>query len=363
MIISEGSLGWFRGWQHRRQHEVNLSSIPDLHGKVALVTGANGGIGKVASQVLAERGAKVYAQHRAFPNQYQHTLMRPSFMACRSQTKADAAIAEIHQQTPTADIEFLAYDASSLEKVHAAGKAFLERDLPLDILLLNAGTIVGEPQASADGLEWIFAVNHLAHFVLVMTVLPAVERAARQHGDVRIVSTTSAGFGLHPDPKSLHLDDAELDVAGKDLWWQGAMPMYGRSKTCNILFTSELSRRLRALPWGKEVRCNACHPGTISTGLNDSLRTSWYFWTLETVVYALAAIPTSHGAINLLYAATSPEIPDKDITGKYLTPYGYVNSAPEGTPATDLKLGTQLWERSVELCGKFVGRLRMPEGL
>ena len=197
---------------------------------------------------------------------------------------------EIRKTDPEADLEYFEYDASSLEKVHSAGRGFLERDLPLDIMLLNAGTIISTPQATKDGLEWVFAVNHLAHFVLVMTVLPALERAARQHDDVRIVTTTSAGFTLHPDPKSLHLEDAELDVTGDDFWWRDTMPMYGRSKTCNILFASELGRRLRALSWGKSVRSNAVHPGTVSTSLNDSLEKGWYVGALEAVVYAFVSV-------------------------------------------------------------------------
>ena len=125
----------------------------------------------------------------------------------------------------------------------------------------------------------MFAINHLAHFILTMTVIPALEKAAREHGDVRITSTTSAGFAMHPDPTSLHISDDELSAESPSVWWKDTMPMYGRSKTCNILFTRELSRRLRATEWGKCVRSNAVHPGTVSTGLNSSVRAgSWYIY-------------------------------------------------------------------------------------
>lgn len=287
-----------------------------------------------------------------------------SFLACRSRSKFDKVAAEIQKEDPSADLQFVEYDASSLEKVHATGRSFLEQNLPLDILLLNAGTIVGEPKPSSDGLEWIFAVNHLAHFALTMTLYPALERAAKEHNDVRVVSTTSAGFNLHPDPQSLHIDDSELEVANKEgLWWKDAMPMYGRSKTCNILFISQLSRRLRSLQWGKAVRCNAIHPGTVPSALNDSLRHSWYFWTLETLVYALAAIPSDQGAVNMLYAGTSDEVREKDITGKYLTPYGYVNSAPDKAAAGNKKLAIELWQRSKELCEKYAPSLDFSKNL
>lgn len=80
-------------------------------------------------------------------------------------------------------------------------------------------------------------------------------------------------------------------VASKRFWWEGAMPMYGRSKTCQILFTKELNRRLRTeTSWGKDVRVNSVHPGTVATGLNKNLKQSWYLRFLESVVYALASV-------------------------------------------------------------------------
>ena len=199
-------------------------------------------------------------------------------------------MAEIRKTDADADLEFLEYDASSLKAVHAAGRGFLRHDLPLDIVLLNAGAIMSEAKASKDGLEWMFAINHLAHFALIMIVMPALEKAARDNGDVRVTSTTSAGFAMHPDAISLHIDDGELDVEGAGLWWKDTMPTYGRSKTCNILFSSELSQRLRVTEWGRCVRSNAVHPGTVSTGLNASVRSSWYFWAAENLVYALFSV-------------------------------------------------------------------------
>ena len=233
------------------------------------------------------------------------SLTRPSrFMACRSQVKAEDAISEIRKQTPKADVHFLPYDASSLSLAHSCGLSFLTHNLPLDILILNAGTITDGPRPTKDGLEPIFATNHLAHWVLTMTLLPALEKAAKLHGDVRVSTTTSAGFNMHPDPESLHVGEAELTVGSDKFWWKGAMPMYGRSKTCNILFAAELSRRLRSkTSWGNNVRSNAVHPGTVGTGLNRSLRTSWYFTLLETFVYAFASVSRFLGSATLLFSS------------------------------------------------------------
>ena len=161
-------------------------------------------------------------------------------------------------------LEFFEYDASSLQGVCNSAKRFVEeKDRRLDILMLNAGTIMDEAKSSGDGVEFLFAVNHLAHFALTMGLMPAMRRAAQQQGDVRIVMTTSAGFSMHPDKHSLHVSDEEIYADGRKgkLWWKGAQPMYGRSKICNILFAKELSRRLRTMEWGKSLRVNACHPG------------------------------------------------------------------------------------------------------
>ena len=145
-------------------------------------------------------------------------------MACRSEAKAQEATKEIRKEDPSANLEFLSYDASSLRAVHEDAGVFVARNTPLDILLLDAGAIVDMPRSSSDGLEWGFAVNHLAHFALVMGLMASLERAAAEaghgDGDVRIVSTTSAGFRMHPDPESLRISDEDLDVGdGYRGWW------------------------------------------------------------------------------------------------------------------------------------------------
>ena len=196
-------------------------------------------------------------------------------MACRSNSKVEEVIAEIRRTDTDAGLEFLQYDASSLQAVHASGIEFLRHDLPVDIVLLYAGAFKSQPEHSEDGLEWVLKINHLAHFALIMTLMPALEKAAREHGDVRITSTTLAGFAMRPEPTSLHIDDDELNVKGPKIWWKDTMPMYGRSKTCNILFSSELSRRLRLTECGHCMRSNAAHPGTVATTLSASVRSSW----------------------------------------------------------------------------------------
>ena len=244
----EGSYGLLYGYQHRNLNAFSVDSIPSLNGKTALVTGSNSGIGKWIALRLAQKGAKVY-------------------LACRSRDKAEAAMKWIREEGERkhAKLEFFEYDANDLSSVYRNAKVFVEKGEKVDILVLNAGTIGDEAKGSKDGVEWLFAVNHLAHFALTMGLMSAIRKACVEgDGDVRVVMTTSAGFSMHPDKRDLHIEDQEvlLGADGKgDIWWKGAMPMYGRSKTCTVLFARELSRRLRSTNWGKNVRVNSCHPG------------------------------------------------------------------------------------------------------
>lgn len=129
-------------------------------------------------------------------------------------------MSQIRAEELDADLEFLFHDASSLSAIHLTTSDFLNQSPAIDILLLNAGVIAETPQVTQDGLEWTFAINHLAHFLLAITLLPALEKAASTNeGDVRVVCTTSAGFRVHPDSYSLHVSDEELDVSGEGGWW------------------------------------------------------------------------------------------------------------------------------------------------
>ena len=136
-----------------------------------------------------------------------------------------------------------------------------------------------------------------AHFLLAVTILPGLAKAAlRPGGDVRAVCTTSAGFRMHPDNDSLHINDEELDVENPKRWWKGTMPMYGRSKTCNILFVADLNSRVRQrTAWEKAMKSNAVHPSTVSTNLNTGLEDSWTK-ILERVVYGLVAVSVLYPA-------------------------------------------------------------------
>jgi NAD(P)-dependent dehydrogenase (short-subunit alcohol dehydrogenase family) len=209
------------------------ADIPDLHGRTAVVTGANGGLGFETARGLARHGAQIV-------------------MAVRNQAKAAAARDSLAHQIHGATLEVIELDLGSLESVQAAATTILETHPVIDILVNNAG-VMGIPHAlTADGIEMQFGVNHLGHFALTAHLLPALLRSEA----ARVVAVTSFGrffaSAVHPgDP---------LMATRYDPWGS-----YGRSKLANLQFAVELNRRLGAA--GAGMQALAADPGFSDTDL------------------------------------------------------------------------------------------------
>ena len=158
-----------------------LDNIPDLHGRVAVVTGANGGLGLVTARALAGAGAHVV-------------------MAARDQPKATAATANIMAQHPEASVEVVELDLASLDSVAAAAVQIQEAHDRIDILVNNAGLMAMPERRTADGFEMQFGVNHLGHWALTAQLMPALLRA----DGARVVSVTSTArqIGRAVDPRT-----------------------------------------------------------------------------------------------------------------------------------------------------------------
>ena len=185
--------------------------IPDQHGRVAVVTGANGGLGLETARALARKGAHVV-------------------MASRNMEKGEAARRDIQAGLPGASLEVMNLDLGSLESVRRFAAAVLAAHPVVDLLVNNAG-IMGTPRAeTVDGFEQQFGVNHLGHFALTAHLLPALARA----GAARVVSVTStARHFRHP------IDTADVHLGGDYDPWRA----YGRSKMANLHFAVELNNR------------------------------------------------------------------------------------------------------------------------
>jgi len=251
------------------------AKIPDQSGAVAVVTGANGGLGLEVARELARKGGHVV-------------------MAARDQAKAEAAVASIRDQVPDASLELQPLDLASQASVREAAKRILAGHGRIDILVNNAGLMGIPERRTEDGFEMQLAVNHLGHFTLTALLLPALLA-----GDgARVVSVTSTGrhAGRPLDPANPHL-------AGDYEPWRA----YGQAKLANVHFALELDRRFRAA--GVSAKSLVVHPGFTNTDLQARSvretgggRSQRFF---RAAVQRFGMTPTQ-GALPLLRAATDP---------------------------------------------------------
>ena len=249
--------------------------IPDQRGRVAVVTGANGGLGLEVARALARRGAAVV-------------------MAVRDQAKGREARAAITAETPDAEVELRELDLASLASVRACADALAADHPRIDLLINNAG-IMGIPErTTVDGFEMQLGVNHLGHFVLTRRLLPALATAPA----ARVVSVTSfARFtGLNVRPANPHL-------RGRYDPWVA----YGQAKLANHLFAGELQRRLAEA--GSDVASLAASPGLSLTNLQAvSVTETGGGWS-QRFFHGLAGrvgMAPDVAARSLLRAATDP---------------------------------------------------------
>ncbi len=295
------------------------ADAPDQTGKVAIVTGANSGIGLEVAQMLAAKNALVV-------------------LACRSSQRAEEAAQRIARAVPTAKLEIRSLDLSALSSVRAFATQLLERHTHVDLLINNAGVMALPYSRTADGFEMQFGTNHLGQFALTALLLPLLERAPAP----RVVSVSST---MHRVGR-LQLDDLQSEKSYRK--W----PAYGRSKLANLLFIYELERRLRAAK--KKTIAVACHPGYASTNLlmvGPSLeKASWVSAFLK-VANRFVAQSAERGALPTLYAATEPSLKG----GEFIGPSGLFElwGAPRvvssNAHSKDEKTAHALWELSEKL--------------
>ena len=283
-----------------------------LQGQTILVTGATSGIGRVAAQSLAQRGARLV-------------------MVGRSPDKTAATVTAIQQATGSAAVEGLLADLSRQSQVRALAEQVRARYPQIDVLINNAGGVFGARQETADGLEMTFAVNHLAYFLLTNLLLANVKAAAQARGSARIINVASRA---HQRVPGLDFDDLQSRRH------YSAFPVYGASKLANLLFTNELARRLA----GTGVTVNALHPGLVSTGFGGNNRS--VFWRLAYVFINRAGRTPEQGADTIIYLATAPEV--AGVTGQYF----YERQAIEPSAAArDPEAARRLWTVSEQLTG------------
>ncbi|CAO3678968.1 unnamed protein product [Umbelopsis vinacea] len=246
--------------------------IPDMTGKVCIVTGSNTGIGKTCALELAKHGAHV-------------------IVASRTPSKGLAAVEEIRSETGNDNVEYLQLDLMSLASVTRFIEAYKAKNLPIHLLINNAGIMANPYTLSDDGIESQFATNHA--------------------NSLNDESKYSPFFA------------------------------YGRSKAANILFTRELTQRLEAQGI-RNIYVNTNHPGFVDSELQRY--TSPF---IQMMLKKLILVSTSEGAITQLYLGTSPEVEQNNIKGKYYIPFG-AEKAPQ-QESTSQENQTLLWDFSEAL--------------
>ena len=290
------------------------SDVPNLSGKVALVTGANTGIGFHTARVMAERGAHV-------------------LLGCRDQEKGNLAIEAIRKPVPEAKVEWVSLDLASLRSISDAAEAIRREHSSLDLLINNAGVMVPPKTKTADGFELQFGVNHLGHFALTGRLLPLL---ARQDG-ARIVNVSSlAHRGGIIDFDDLHAERR-----------YSRMRRYQMSKLANLLHARSLNQKL--LEAGLPARALASHPGGSNTELGRHIGIlRFLFLPLELLMNS-----ASEGALPTLRAATDAFAEG----GTYYGPAGYGEFARGAklvhvdSRAEDFATAERLWKASEVLTG------------
>jgi len=276
-----------------------------IQGKICLITGGTNGIGRATARALARMGATVV-------------------IVGRNAQKTSQVVTEIRAASGNKNVDSLLADLSSQQEIRRLADEFKSKYTHLHVLLNNAGGTFLTRQISVDGIEMTFALNHLAYFLLTNLLLETMKASA----PARIINVSS---DAHSRGK-IDFDNLQGERS------YSSFGPYGSSKLANILFTTELARRLE----GTGVTVNALHPGLTSTGFGKN-NPGFLMKIMGTVIPLIARSPEK-GAETSIYLASSPEV--HNITGKYFVDCNVTQPAPQ---AADTAVARRLWDVSAKL--------------
>lgn len=250
------------------------------------------------------------------------------YLAARTPSKGEAAVAEIEQAVPSAKITFLHLDLSSFGSISAAVRQFTAASSRLDLLINSAGIMATSPGSTKEGYELQFGTNYMGHALLTTLLLPILLSTAQaRESDVRIINVSSEGHILAPRAGIL-FDKSQLEA-------QGTLARYGQSKLANILFTRELASRYPS------ITSVAVHPGLIQTGLYGPIRkANWLVNYATMTIGSLIMATVAVGTLNQLWAAAGKR--NELVSGRYYNPVGMVTTGSKH--AQDPGLAEALWD-------------------
>src|ERR1700676_5595412 len=246
-----------------------------MKGKTVVITGGTSGIGEIAAERLAQMGARIV-------------------LIARDKSRGEVTLALLHERAPGLGHAVHYADLARIPELKRVADEIAHNEPRIDVLINNTGAMFSSRRLTEDGLEYTFALNHMAYFV----VTDGLRERLLASSPARIVSTASAAH------QGARLDFDDLQLAKSF----GPMKAYGRSKLCNILFTRELARRLH----GTGVTANCLHPGFVATRFGDQ---SGGVISRFVGLAKLFAISPEKGAETIVYLASSPAV--AEATGEY----------------------------------------------
>ncbi|HWF22150.1 MAG TPA: SDR family oxidoreductase [Acidimicrobiales bacterium] len=280
----------------------------DMSGKTVVITGGNSGIGTETAVALAGAGARVV-------------------ITARDQARGEAAVADIRSRSGNQGVDLVVFDLASLVSTEAGASALIDRCPRIDVLVNNAGVVLSDRSETVDGFESTFAINHLGPFLLTQRLLERVIGS----GPSRIVNVSSTA---HRSARhGMDFDDLQSTKR------YSTMQVYGQSKLANILFTTELARRLK----GTNTTANSLHPGVVATGYGRDGDTHG-FLTFGLKLIKPFVLTAAKGARTSVYVASSPEV--ADISGAYFIKCKQRQTSKAGQ---DAEAAARLWAASEEL--------------
>ncbi len=279
-----------------------------MQGKTVVITGATSGIGLVAAEKLATKGARMV-------------------LVARDKARGEAALARLRQAGPGVAHSIHYADLSRLSEMRRVADEVAAAEPCIDVLINNAGALFGSRQVTEDGLELTFALNHMSYFVLTH----GLRERLRASAPARVINTASDAH------KGEKLNFGDLQSAAN---YRG-LHVYGRSKLCNILYTSELARR-----WaGIGVTANSLHPGFVDTRFGDE---SGGLLSLGVRIAKTFAISPEKGAKTIVHLASSDE---PQVTGANGLYFYKCRPATPTREARDEDAARKLWQESERLSG------------
>jgi NAD(P)-dependent dehydrogenase (short-subunit alcohol dehydrogenase family) len=278
-----------------------------MKNKIVVITGGNSGIGRVTATEIAKMGAQVV-------------------LVCRNEQKAKAVQEDINALTGLNNCDLFLCDFSSHTSIKKFAKAFRMKYNHIDVLINNAGVILGDRQVNEDGLEMMFATNHLGYFLVTHYLLDLLK--ASESGRVVNVASLAHRF------TNMRWDDLQAEKFFNS-WIQ-----YGLTKLCNILFNKELAYQLKK---NTNITANCLHPGNINSNFGRSGNPMLKFLMNN---FGFVLTTPEKGAETSIYLATAPEVQGK--TGLY---WYRKNPTIPSMEAISSENSRRLWEISLKLTG------------